>query len=155
MGENRRLLILADPITGHSRFSQMYTEAKTLVFHESGRYLSRAQTALQELRREAEWICLAGSGAAAWIALALAAQLPVERAAIWMDGKPCLNRELHRIQTFARRNLSLLISEILLVDGTAGDYRRLAGGLGRHAGLKCVNGAALRREDLLGSWTEG
>ncbi|MBQ8507719.1 MAG: hypothetical protein IJ466_09860 [Clostridia bacterium] len=127
-----------------------------LVFNEDGRFLSQAQNALQQLRGQAEWICVAASGAAVGIALALAAQLPVERLALWMDGAYRIrNRELHRIHSFARRNLSLVISEILLIDADEAAERRLARGLGRHVRLRYAAGKDLLPGDLLERWTDG
>jgi len=157
MKERRSLLILADPFSGTSRFSQMKIQAVTLVFDEDGRYLSQAQRALQNLRSEAEWVCVAASGAAVMIALALAAQLPVERLALWMEEKPRqrIGRELHRIHTFARRNLSLVVSELLLIDADEADERRLMRGLGRLASVRSVAGKDLQPGDLLERWTDG
>lgn len=156
MGDKRALLILADPLLRCSRFSQMQMEGTTLVFDEGGRFLSQAQNAFQQLRMRAEWICVAASGAAVGIALALAAQLPVERLALWLDGAPRIrNRELHRIHGFARRNLSLVVSEILLIDAGEADERRLVRGLGRHARVRYATGWELLPGDLLERWTDG
>lgn len=155
MEDKRALLILADPLLRTSRFSQMQMEGTMLVFNEDGHFLSQAQQALQRERRRAEWICLAASGVAVGIALAIAAQLPVERLALWMDGSfRFRHRELHRIHTFARRNLSLVISELLLIDADEADERRLVRGLGRHARVRYASGADLRGDDLLMCWTD-
>ena len=156
MSGGRQILLLADPLTGSSRFSQMNLQKTTLVFDEDGRFLARAQAALQQLRGDGDWVCVAGSGAAVHIALALAAQLPVERLALWPEraSRPRLGRELSRIRSFARRNLSLVVSEILLVDGAEAELRRLEGGTNRHARLRCVSSGELRAADLLENWTE-
>lgn len=156
MTEKRRLLIIADPRTGSDPFSRRRLGGTTLVFDENGRFLSRAQAALQSMRREADWLCAAGSGAAAYIALALAACLPVERLALHLEDAPRLgsDRELKRLRAFAWRNLPLVVSEILLIDGDAALARRFARSMNPHARLRCISSAELRPTELFGEWTE-
>lgn len=156
MAEKRRLLIIADPRTGSCPFSRMDLGGTTLVFDENGRFLSRAQAALQSMRREADWLCAAGGGAAAYIALALAAFLPVERLALWSEDAPrCgLDREMKRLRAFAWRNLPLVVSEILLIDGDDALARRFARSMNPHARLRCISSAELQPTEILGEWTD-
>lgn len=120
---------------------------------ESGDVLAQAQAALQWMRRRFAWVCVAGSGEAAWLALALAAQLPVERLALCHGEKPAsCNRELARIAAFVRRNLSLIAAEILLVDVSAAQAQRLARRVSRHCEIRCMEGRQLGLEQLLGEW---
>lgn len=175
MKQERAALVLRDPLAGGSRFDalpaialmediQKLTESNkdtALVFDESGRCfacgagagdaLSRAQAALQWTRERFGWVCVAASGGAAWIALALAAQLPVERLALWQDAVP-QGRELARIEAFARRNLSLVAAEILLVDVPAADAHRLARRVSRHCEIRRMEGRMPVAEDVLGAW---
>jgi len=153
MWKERGILLLADPIRGGSRFSQMHIEGTGLVFDESEPCFAQAQRALQKMRREYSWVCAAASGAAVSIALALAAQLPVDRLALWKDDTPALRpRQLVRLDAFARRNLSLIVSEILLVDADDHDARRLCRGLGRRSGVRCVCSEELKPGDLTEDW---
>ena len=151
--EKRGILLLCDPLRGGSRFSQMHSNTKALVFSQDGRFFSQAQTALCRRRRECGWICVAASGAAVGIALALAAQLMVDRLALWPEpALPSRPRELLRIEGFARRNLSLIASEILLVEPPQELLRGLAGGLSRSCELRCTDAAALEWSQLSVPW---
>ncbi len=134
-----------------------------LVFDESGRcfisrlgggdVLAQAQAALQWMRRRFGWVCVVGSGSMAWLALALAAQLPVERLALCHEegAAPCC-RELARIAAYARRNLSLVASDILLVDVPAADAHRLARRVSRHCEIRRTEGRLPSLEQLLAEW---
>lgn len=149
----RGVLLLADPLRRGSRFSQMKMQCTTLVFDENERYLSQAQLALHRARKEREWICVAASGAAVGIALALAAQLPVDRLALWMDDTPQLRpRQILRIDAYARRNLALVVSEILLIDAREDAARRLARGLGRSCGIRCMDSGGISAAELTAPW---
>ena len=153
MEQKRDILVLADPLRRQDPFSQMQIQSTTLVFHENERYLSQAQSALQRQRRRADWLCVAAAGAAVGIALALAAQLPVERLVLWMDAdKPVRSRELLRLDAFARRNLSLVISEILLIGAADMEVRRLVRGLGRSRGVRCVSPSEISARDFIAPW---
>lgn len=121
MDQSRGILFLADPLSAQSAAQRKseYTNSMTLIFDENGRYLSHAQTALWRMRQRFGWVCVAAEGEAACIAVALAAQLPVDRLALtdsmlFMPRQRGTNRELSRLRAYARRNLSLVVSEILL-----------------------------------------
>ena len=96
---------------------------------------------------------MAASGCAVGVALALAAQLMVDRLALWMEPAPEKRpRELMRIDGYAKRNLSLVACEILLVEPPENGLRMLTRGLGRNCALRCTDAAALADADLLGDW---
>lgn len=156
--EKRGLLLLNDPLRHGSRFSQMHMDTKALIlelrFTEGEPYLSQAQAALWRLRRECGWVCVAAEGCAAWIALALAAQLMVERLALWMEPAPeKLPRQMQRLQLYVRRNLSLLASEILLAKASDAELRMLSRGLSGSCELRRISGE-VDGEELLYPWTE-
>lgn len=152
--ENRGILLLNDPLRHTSRFSQMDKDTKALVFSESERFLSQAQSALYCMRREYGWVCVAASGCAVGIALALAAQLMVDRLALWMEPVPKERpRELMRIDGYAKRNLSLIACEILLVEPPEDRLRMLVRGIGRGSELRCVDATALTHADFTGEWS--
>ena len=130
MQQNRGMLLLPDPSGG----AQMHTESvQGLVFTENGSLLSQAQEALWRMRQNCDWICVAAQGDATCIALALAAQLPVDRVAVLGAGseKKHQNRELRRLRAYARRNLALITAEILLIGADAGLTNALLRGAGR------------------------
>ena len=151
--EKRGILLLNDPLRRTSRFSQMHKDTKALVFREDERFLPQAQAALYRMRREYGWVCVAASGCSVGIALALAAQLLVDRLALWMETAPKERpRELMRIDGYAKRNLSLIACGILLVEPPEDRLRMLMRGLGRGCELRCVDAAALTEEDMIGEW---
>lgn len=130
MEQNRGVLFLADPLKAESaaRMKSEYANSMTLIFDENGRYLSLAQAALWRMRQRYGWVCVAAEGNAACIAAALAAQLPVDRLALagsglFLPGTKSLPRELARLNAYARRNLSLVVSEILLIGAQNGEVR--------------------------------
>lgn len=143
MDQGRGILFLSDPLNAGDAMQKQIrsTNSMTLIFDENGRYLALAQEALWRLRQKFEWICVAAEGRAACIAIALAAQLPVDRIALAVSGlfgqrQPDLPRELLRLEGFARRNLSLVISEILLVGAPESEERGFQ--RGRNCGKLCV-----------------
>lgn len=130
MEQNRGILFLADPLKSESAAQRKteYTNSMTLIFDENGRYLSLAQTALWRMRQRYGWVCVAAEGSAVCIAAALAAQLPVDRLALakgglFLPGAKDLPRELMRLNAYARRNLSLVVSEILLIGAQNAELR--------------------------------
>lgn len=127
MQPKRTVLYLNDPLKEGPHTT------KGLVFTENESFLSRAQTALWHARSSGSWICVAGEGYAAYIALALAAQLPVDRIALVnMPGNRIrLPREIARIRTFARRNLALIAAEILLIGADDAAVQAVMRGTGR------------------------
>jgi len=163
MGQRRGVLFLADPLGPAASIQRQIpnTDTITLIFDENGRYLSKAQSALWQLRRRCDWICAAAEGQAASIALALAAQLPVDRVALgggglFIPGKR-LPRELTRLRHYARWNISLVISEILLVDAEEREIRGIMRGMGQ--GRICALDAAEgekpwcgRQKELVEDW---
>ena len=143
MDHARGILFLADPLnadgTPHKQIRS--TNRMTLIFDENGRYLSLAQAALWRLRQKHEWVCVAAEGRAAGIGVALAAQLPVDRLALAGSGlfnreRMRLPRELARLEIYAKRNLALVVSEILLAGVKEGEARGFL--RGRSRGKLCV-----------------
>ena len=114
-------------------------------FPEGESCLPCAQAALWELKQRCGWVCVVAERGCAGVALSLAEQLPVERVAL-MGGTPfsalpeggtaARRRELRRMDAFARRNLALLVAELLLVDVEENEMRRLTCGLGRNVVLR-------------------
>lgn len=134
MRQESGILFLSDPLGGFKGLrSKADTNAITLVFSENERYLYQAQQALWELSKRCSWVCISARGDAAPVALALAAQLPVDRLALSgfsLFASRCLPGELARLRVFARRNLSLVASQLLLSDMEDREVRRLIRGLG-------------------------
>jgi len=138
MGQRRGVLFLADPLGPAASIQRQIpnTDTITLIFDENGRYLSLAQTALWRMRQAHNWICVAAEGEAAAIAVALAAQLPVDRLALAGSGlfsprQKGQDRELARLSAYARRNLSLVISEIMLIGAAERELRGFLRGRAR------------------------
>ena len=146
MQRKRELLCLKDPINPNPN-------TKGLVFHENEPFLSQAQTALWHARREGGWVCVAAWGTACYIALALAAQLPVDRLVLaeMPDHRLQLNRSLNRIKTFARRNLALITAEILCIGGDGRQIRALMRG-NRHSRMCFAD--ALPQEMYTAPWED-
>ena len=91
------------------------------------------QAALQDVRAEYGSACVLAAGAGCAAALALSVQLPVERLALLYPRRPC--GPLRRLDRFARRNLALCVSDVLVVSEGESAYASalLAGGLGAHS----------------------
>ena len=111
-------------------------EAVSLARGEDARWLAQAQSALWELRKRCGWICVAADRVGAGTAAALAAQLPVDRLALTESrlfdrGGPRLQGRAARLERFARRNLALVISEVLLIGATDREIRGFVSLLGR------------------------
>lgn len=126
MQQKRILLCLNDPLNPAPN-------TKGLVFMENESFLSQAQTALWQARREGDWVCIWACGTAVYIALALAAQLSLDRLVLtgMPDPRIKLPRELNRLKAFARRNLALITAEMLLVGADDIQIRSLLRGTGR------------------------
>ncbi len=95
---------------------------------EDGAWLDRAQSALWEMRKSCDWICVAAERIGAGVAAALAAQLPVERLALtgsrlYDRSGSRLRGQAARLERFARRNLALTVSEILLIGASDREIR--------------------------------
>ena len=129
MQPNRGILYLRDPLNHQGKYQNSMHE-QGLVFTESEPLLSQAQGALQHAREKYGWLCVCAHGSAAHIALALAAQLPVDRLALLSSGRNAsgLNREMLRLRSYARRNLALITAEILLHDADDALIRSLLRG---------------------------
>ena len=154
MDQSRGVLLLRDPLDDadarRRTIEQMLRSASEggagrrllfVDFPEGESCLPRAQAALWELKQRCGWVCVAAERGCAGAALALAEQLPVDRVAL-MGGTPfaplpeggsrARRRDLRRMDAFARRNLALLVAELLLVDVSQDEVRRLERGLGRN-----------------------
>ena len=131
-------------------------EAVSLAPGEDAHWLSQAQAALWELRRRCGWICVAADRVGAGTAAALAAQLPVDRLAL--TGSRLFDRsgvrlqgQAARLERFARRNLALVISEVLLVGASDREIRGFASLLGRRR-VCALDG--FQKNFLTASWAE-
>ena len=160
MDQLRGVLFLSDPLRAGARgrnIERMLRSADdvgrrllSVAFPEVEKCLPHAQAALWELRRRCGWVCVAAERGCAGVALSLADQLPVDRVAL-IGGTPfsplpeggtaARRRELKRLDGFARRNLALLVAELLLVDVPEEETRRLACGLGRNVRLRAQDDA--------------
>ena len=155
MDQSRGVLFLSDPLRADLRgrnIERMLRSADdvgrrllSVAFPEVEKCLPHAQAALWELRQRCSWVCVAAERGCAGVAMALAEQLPVDRVALLggtpfaplpEGGTPSRRRELKRLDAFARRNLALLVAELLLVDVPEDEMRRLACGLGRNVRLR-------------------
>lgn len=155
MDQSRGVLFLSDPLRADLRernIERMLRSADdvgrrllSVAFPEAEKCLPHAQAALWELKQRCGWVCVAAARGCAGVALSLAEQLPVDRVAL-IGGTPfaplpeggtaARRRELKRLDGFARRNLALLVAELLLVDVPEEETRRLACGLGRNVRLR-------------------
>ncbi|MGN0184904.1 MAG: hypothetical protein ACI4AL_07275 [Aristaeellaceae bacterium] len=155
MDQSRGVLFLSDPLRADLRgrnIERMLRSADdvgrrllSVAFPEVEKCLPHAQAALWELRRRCSWVCVAAERGCAGVAMALAEQLPVDRVVL-IGGTPfsplpeggtaARRREMRRMDAFARRNLALLVAELLLVDVPEEEMRRLACGLGRNVRLR-------------------
>lgn len=160
MDQLRGVLFLSDPLRAGARgrnIERMLRSADdvgrrllSVAFPEVEKCLPHAQAALWELRQRCGWVCVAAERGCAGVALSLAEQLPVDRVAL-IGGTPfsplpeggtaARRRELKRLDAFARRNLALLVAELLLVDVPEEETRRLACGLGRNVRLRAQDDA--------------
>ena len=161
MDQGRGVLLLNNPLDSadvrERTIEQMLRSAEnvgrrlfSVDFSEGEKCHPRAQDALRELRRRCGWVCVASGRGCAGVALFLAAQLPVDRVAL-LGGTPfsplpaggtaARRRELRRMDALARRNLALLVAEILLVDVAEDEARRLICGLGRSGIVRAQRGA--------------
>ena len=176
MEEKRGVLFLADPTRAVALpQEQLKNPCLALIFDENERLLPQAQEALWEMRRRCGWVCVAASGAAVGAATALAAQLPVDRlaladSALFAGRGERLPRELSRLKRFARRNLALVTSELLLVNAAPGEIAAFARILGpgrlcaletgapperpweRCAALLCAPWSVVNENNLLIPW---
>ena len=160
MDQLRGVLFLSDPLRAGARgrnIERMLRSADdvgrrllSVAFPEVEKCLPHAQAALWELRQRCGWVCVAAERGCAGVALSLAEQLPVDRVAL-IGGTPfsplpeggtaARRRELKRLDAFARRNLALLVAELLLVDVPEEETRRMACGLGRNVRLRAQDEA--------------
>ena len=160
MDQSRGVLFLSDPLRADLRernIERMLRSADdvgrrllSVAFPEVEKCLPHAQAALWELKQRCGWVCVAAARGCAGVALSLAEQLPVDRVAL-IGGTPfaplpeggsaARRRELKRLDGFARRNLALLVAELLLVDVPEEETRRLACGLGRNVRLRAQDDA--------------
>ena len=151
MDQSRGVLLLRNPLDSagvwEGTIEQMLRSADdvgrrllSVAFPEAEKCLPHAQAALWELKQRCSWVCVAAERGCAGVALFLAAQLPVDRVAL-LGGTPfsplptggtaARRRELRRMDALARRNLALLVAELMLVDVPEDEKRRLVRGLGR------------------------
>ena len=160
MDQLRGVLFLSDPLRAGARgrnIERMLRSADdvgrrllSVAFPEVEKCLPHAQAALWELKQRCGWVCVAAARGCAGVALSLAEQLPVDRVAL-IGGTPfsplpeggtaARRRELKRLDGFARRNLALLVAELLMVDVPEEETRRLACGLGRNVRLRAQDDA--------------
>jgi len=133
MNSKGRFLYLIDPLRrdGERFAAQLkneYPHAAALIFDENERWLQKAQ----RMFAEKGFYAIAAEGNGCAVALAVAAQLPVEQ--LTLENCGIFDRErlknapaqLRRIAAFARRNLSLVASEIRFISTPEGEIRRIS-----------------------------
>ena len=157
MQQNQGILYIPDP-QGRTKLPSPggHTKEITLVFNENERYLYQAQAALWELRKKCSWVCVCAEGASSAAAIALAAQLPVDRLALaapdlFPPAPHGISRQASRLRAFARRNLALVVSQILLADADDSHLRGLQIASGRQD-ICAVD--RLEREMLTAPWPQ-
>ena len=154
MNDTRGVLYLsASPLPARSESG---VETAHLALDVDKNWLPQAQTALWELRRRCGWVCVAADRAGAGAAAALAAQLPVDRLALsgsrlFDRSGPRLQGQAARLERFARRNLALVISEVILVDASVREIRGFTALMGRR---RVCALEACRENFLTASWEE-
>ena len=116
-------------------------DIRTLQCADESALWERLQTALQEIRAGYGACSLMAAGTGCAAALALACQLPVERIVLADPALPVRRtlapvggagnqenlrryRTARRLAAFARRNLALCVSDILVVEGSAAESGR-------------------------------
>ena len=141
-----------EPASGF-RFLRALAGVEVQVFRQrpGGGLWDDLQTALQALRAKCETASILSRGTGCAAALALAAQLPVERLALVdpdlspgrfgafarQSGRgacdPLLFTQICRLSDFARRNLALCVSDVLMIErGEDREARALRRGLSAH-----------------------
>ena len=141
MSENKTAsvgcLMIDDPMSGENWLSGLSLPATLRPYPFSWRagegLLGSLQTLLQRARGECGAAVLLARGAGCAAALALAEQLPVERLALVdpafrrLRAPKALARPFNRMSYFAAQNLSLCVSDALIVAGEdSRDARRIA-----------------------------
>ncbi len=143
MGSEGRILYLCDPLCKDAaavaaQLKREYPYVTALIFDENERWLSKAQAAFAGKGFSA--IAAEGNGCA--LALALAAQLQVDRLMLRrcaiFDRKTARNTpaRLRHIIAFARRNLSLVAARICISDTGTDEIRRMARAVSRQAQIE-------------------
>jgi len=134
-----QVLYLCDPLDGSGIQRKIeYPNVTALVFDENERWLSKAQRFFSMQPHS----LLAAEGYACAIALALAAQLPVEElmlrkcALFKRNAYKYAPAQLRRIAGFARRNLPLAAAHIRLFDTDETEIARLQNAVSRFAQLE-------------------
>ena len=126
------ILSLADPITGEV-CADAPNAMEILRFRAGAPLFEQAQEAYQRSRADCQRLCVAAQGGACGVAVSLAAQLPVELLALRggnIFGRATGVREIDRLNAFARRNLALIASEILLMQPSNAEERGFVRGIG-------------------------
>ena len=138
-------IAIDEPMSGENRLSGLSCAPGLVVFPFEWRAGEDALGALQTLLQRARSSCGAAAivarGLGCLAALALAEQLPVDRLALVeprlgrLRGRGTLARCFNRIALFARQNLSLCVSDVLIVQtGDTRAGRKLVSlGLGAHS----------------------
>ena len=129
---------------------------KCVTLAEGEHWLPQAQAALWELRKRCAWVCVAADRRGAGVAAALAAQLPVDRLALagsclFDRSGPRPRGQAARLERFARHNLALVISEVLLIGASDREIRGFASQMGRR-GICALE--ACGENFLTASWEE-
>ncbi len=143
-----------DPMSGENRLSGLSCAPCLVAYPFDWRAGERAFEELQTLLQRARSTCGAAAilarGLGCMAALALAEQLPVDRLALVaplqerMRGRKPLARTFNRIALFARQNLSLCVSDVLIVEaaGSRAGRKLVSLGLGAHSRVSMLEMAA-------------
>lgn len=147
MDSKGQILYLCDPLRADgkeiaARIKREYPYVTALIFDENGRWLSQAQAAFTK----GGFSAIAAEGNACAIALAVAAQLQVDRLMLGncrlFDRKAAKSApgNLRHIIGFARRNLSLVASRIQFADTDEAEIRRISKLSSRYAQIEVCAG---------------
>ena len=140
MDSKGQILYLCDPLRTDGKeiaaqLKREYPYVTALIFDENERWLSKAREAFAGKGFSG----IAAEGNACAIALAVAAQLQVDRLILIrcavFDRKAARDAPAHlkRIMAFARRNLHLVAAEVQFADTDEAEIRRVKRSVSRHA----------------------
>lgn len=161
MDLQRGILFLYDPEHGKGLLPRpertSRDDVRSVRYTDAAQCLSDAQNMLYALHTGIRHTCIVSEGRTCCIALALAAQLTVDR--IVLCGPDIFaaqigggDRTLRRIEGFAVRNMPLIAAEIILIDVDRAQIRMLIRMLGSYArrNVKIADSAESRQQDGFG-----
>ena len=161
-------LLIDDPLAGEGTLPGLSSFVDTADLHAqpfrwsgTSELYGALQFALHALRQACAEATVAARGLGCGAALALAAQLPVERMALIeprlalprrleRSVPASLRRQVRRLCGFARRNLSLCVCDALIIEAPRGSeaFALTRAGLGAHGRVARLETAGIREKVL-------